>query len=182
MRPFEILTFVTLLFSLITLFLRKRYRWFVYVPGCIFFVVLCQVVFEGVRWQMIPIYAFASILFLINLIRVFIAKRELPERLSLLKRILKISVILITFLLLILTLIPPLAVPMFKIPHPSGKFGVGSSILFFRDTTLALMNFPRRKTDSGNCPSVYGIQHHLEIGVKECLICIPMKPDILLFI
>ena len=135
MRPFEILTFVTLLFSLITLFLRKRYRWFVYVPGCIFFVVLCHVVFEGVRWQMIPIYAFATILFLITLIKIFIAKRELTERLSLLKRILKISGILITFLLLILTLIPPLAIPMFKIPHPSGKFGVGSSILFFRDTT-----------------------------------------------
>lgn len=135
MRSFEILIFITLLFSLITLFIRKRSRWFVYVPGFIFFVVLCQVVFEGVRWQMVPIYAFASILFLITLIKIFISKREQPERQSLLKRILKKSVIVITFLLLILTLIPPLAIPMFKIPHPSGEFAVGSSILFFRDTT-----------------------------------------------
>ncbi|MFC2089338.1 alpha/beta hydrolase family protein [Bacteroidota bacterium] len=51
------------------------------------------------------------------------------------KRRLKTSGILITFLLLILTLIPPLGLPMFKIPHPSGEFKVGSSILFFRDTT-----------------------------------------------
>ncbi|MCK5185596.1 MAG: hypothetical protein KAR43_00600 [Deltaproteobacteria bacterium] len=136
MRPFEILTFATLLFSLIALLIiRKGLRWFVYLPGFILVLVLCHVVFEGVRWQMVPIYAFASILFLITLIKIFIAKREQPERLSLLKRILKTSGILITFLLLILTLIPPLAMPMFKIPHPSGKFKVGSSILFFSDTT-----------------------------------------------
>lgn len=135
MRPFEILTIVTLLFSLTTLFIRKGSRWFVYVPGLILFMVLCQVVFEGARWQMVPIYAFASILFLSTLTKIFIAKKEQPERLSFLKRTLKTSGIIIIFLLLILTLIPPLAVPMFKIPHPSGKFNVGSSILFFRDTT-----------------------------------------------
>ena len=61
MRPFEILTFVTLLFSLIALFIkRKKPRWVVYIPGFILIAVLCQVVFEGVRWQMIPMYAFAS--------------------------------------------------------------------------------------------------------------------------
>ena len=135
MRPFEILTFVTLLFSLIALLIkRKKPRWVVYIPGFILIAVLCQVVFEGVRWQMIPMYAFASVIFLITLLKIFITKREQPERLSLLKRILKVSGILIAFLLLILTLIPPLSVPMFRIPHPTGKFKVGSSILFFRDT------------------------------------------------
>lgn len=136
MRYLEILTFVTLLFSLIALlFLKKRSRWFVYVPGFTLFVVLCHVVFEGVRWQMIPAYGFTSIIFLISLKPIFGAKKEQSERPALLKSILKISGIIITFLLFTLTLIPPLAMPMFKIPHPSGKFGVGSSILFFRDTT-----------------------------------------------
>ena len=79
-------------------------------------------------------WGFASVIFLITLLKIFITKREQPERLSLLKRILKVSGILIAFLLLILTLIPPLSVPMFRIPHPTGKFKVGSSILFFRDT------------------------------------------------
>ena len=136
MRPFEILTSVTLLFALITLlFGRSRSRWSVYIPGFALFVGLCQVVIEGARWQMIPAYVFISILFLISLGQIFGPKKEQSRNPSILKSILRITVILIAFLLFFITLVPPLAVPMFKIPHPSGKFEVGSSILFFRDTT-----------------------------------------------
>lgn len=76
MRPFEILSFVTLLFSLIVLLIiRKGPRWFVYLPGFTLAVVLCHVVFEGVRWQMIPLYVFISLLFLISL-KQFIGKKK----------------------------------------------------------------------------------------------------------
>lgn len=136
MRPFEILTFAAVLFSLISLLITgKRFRLFVYLPGGIFLIVLCHVVFEGARWQMIPLYAVASVLFLVTLTRIFITGKERQERLPLLTRILKTTGILIAFLLLLLTLLPPLAMPMFKIPHPSGEYQVGSSILFFRDST-----------------------------------------------
>jgi len=136
MRPFEILTFIGLLFSLITLlFIGKRSRWFVYVPGLALFVALCHVVIEGVRWQMIPAYVLISILFLTSLKQIFGVRKDQTKHPSLLKRILRTTGIVVAFLLFIITLIPPLAMPMFKIPHPSGKFRVGSSILFFRDTT-----------------------------------------------
>ena len=136
MQPFEILTFVTLLFSLLGfLIIRNGPRWFVYLPGFTLVVVLCHFVFEGARWQMIPAYIFTSILFLICLKQIFGSRKDKSEQPSIFNRILRISGTVLTFLLFIITLIPPLAIPMFRIPHPSGKFEVGSSILFFRDTT-----------------------------------------------
>jgi predicted dienelactone hydrolase len=136
MRLFEILTFVTLLFSLIgLLIIRKGPRWFTYLPGFTLVIVLCHVVFEGVRWQMIPAYAFVSLLFLISLKQFIGTKKEQSKRPAIFTRILRISGIVITFILFVIILIPPLEVPMFRIPYPTGKFKVGSSILFFRDTT-----------------------------------------------
>jgi len=135
MRPLEILTFVTLLGSLIALLLiRKGPRWFNYLPGFTLVIVLCHVVFEGVRWQMIPAYVFISVFFLISLKQFIGTKKEQSERPSVFKRILRISGTVITFILFVIILILPLEVPMFRIPNPTGKFKVGSSILFFRDT------------------------------------------------
>jgi predicted dienelactone hydrolase len=135
MRPLEILTFATLLFSLTALLIiRKGPRWLVYIPGFILVVVLCHFVFEGGRWQMIPAYVFTSILFLVSLKQILGSKKEQTERPTTLKRVLRISGIVLVFILFIITLIWPLALPMFKLPHPTGKFKVGSSILFFRDT------------------------------------------------
>jgi predicted dienelactone hydrolase len=136
MRPFEILTFVTLLLALIgLLIIRKGPRWLVYLPGFTLVAVLCHFIFEGARWQMIPAYIFTSILFLISLKQIFGSRKEKSEQPSILKRILRISGTVITIILFVITLIPPLEVPMFRIPHPTGKFKVGSSILFFRDTS-----------------------------------------------
>ena len=84
---------------------------------------------------MIPAYLLVLILFLISLKRIFGAGEERSKKQSFLKRILRGTGIVVTFLLFIITLIPPLAIPMFKIPHPTGKFVVGSSILFFRDSS-----------------------------------------------
>jgi hypothetical protein len=135
MRPLEILTFVTLLVSLIALLLiRKGPRWLNYLPGFTLVIVLCHVVFEGVRWQMIPAYVFISVLFLISLKQIIGTKKEQTERPSVFKRILRISGTIITFILFVIILILPLEVPMFRIANPTGKFKVGSSILFFRDT------------------------------------------------
>jgi hypothetical protein len=136
MRPFEILIFITLLLLLITLFfVRKGPRWFFYAPGFPLLMVICHVIFEGVRWQMIPAYAFTAILFLIALKKVFTDKIERIKDLSPGKKILRLSAAFLTFLLLILTLIPPLALPVFKLPQPSGPLSVGSAMLYFIDTT-----------------------------------------------
>ena len=83
---------------------------------------------------MIPAYVFISVLFLISLKQFIGTKKEQSERPSVFKRILKISGTVITFILFVIILIPPLDMPMFRIPHPTGTFKVGSSILFFRDT------------------------------------------------
>jgi len=136
MRPFEVLIFITLLLSLVTLFfLKKGPRWFLYAPGLPLMMVICHVIFEGVRWQMIPAYAFSVILFLIALIKIFRDKTEIIKKLSIGKKILRLSAAFLTFLLLILTLIPPLASPVFKIPQPSGPLSIGSAMLYFNDTT-----------------------------------------------
>ena len=136
MRPFEILIFITILLSIISLlFIRRGSLWNSYSHGFLLFIVLCHVVFEGIRWQMIPAYVFAFILLLIALKQIFSNRKEQMERPTLLTRILKLCGVFFVFLLLILTLIPPLGLPVFKIPHPSGKFNIGSSIHYFRDTT-----------------------------------------------
>src|SRR4030066_216835 len=145
MRPFEILIFITLLLSLITLFfVRKGPRWVFYAPGFPLLMVLCHVIFEGVRWQMIPAYSFSAILFLIALIKVFRDKKERIKDLSPGKKILRLSAAFFTFLLLILTLIPPLVLPVFKLPKPSGPLSVGSTMLYFIDTTRPDMYSPEK--------------------------------------
>ena len=136
MRFFEILILLNLLYSLVFLFFLKKNRRLLIVSSCLLLIILlCHAVFEGTRWQMVPAYMFTVILFLITLGRIFRTGPGKTGRSSPARRIMKMAGIFFTFLLLILTLVPPIALPVFKLPEPSGPLAVGSTTMFFRDTT-----------------------------------------------
>ena len=136
MRLFEILILITLLLSLINLFfLKKRSGWIHFQYGIMVLIVLCHILLEGTRWQMLPVYVFTGIIFIISMNIAFRYYNKRIRRDSLIKRILRFSGIFVTFLLLIFVSILPILFPVFKLPKPSGPFAVGTTTLFLRDTT-----------------------------------------------
>jgi len=84
---------------------------------------------------MIPAYLFTVILFLISLGKIFRTEPGKTDRSSPARRGMRMAGIFLTFLLLILTSVPPVALPVFILPEPSGPLAVGSTTMFFRDTT-----------------------------------------------
>lgn len=135
MRLFEILILITLLLSLINLFFLKiRSGWIHFQYGIMVLIVLCHILFEGTRWQMLPVYVFTGIIFIISMNIAFRDYNKRIRRDSLIKRILRFSGIFVTFLLLIFVSILPILIPVFKLPKPSGPFAVGTTTLFLRDT------------------------------------------------
>jgi len=135
MRLFEILILITLLLSLINLFfLKKRSGLIHFQYGIMVLIVLCHILFEGTRWQMLPLYVFTAIIFIISIISAFRDYNKRIRKASWIKRILRFSGIFVTFLLLIYVSIPPILIPVFKLPKPSGSFAVGTTTLFFTDT------------------------------------------------
>lgn len=136
MRFFEILILLNLLYSLVFLFfLKQSRRLFILSSILLLIFFLCHLIFEGLRWQMQPAYLFSVILLLITVGRVFRSRNIDLGRISPVRRVMRVAGIFVTFLLLILASVPPIAMPVFKLPEPSGPLAVGSTTLFCRDTT-----------------------------------------------
>ncbi len=135
MRLFEILILIALLLSLMNLFfLKKRLGWIHIQYGIMVLIVLCHILFEGTRWQMLPIYVFAGFIFIISIIIAFSDSNKQIRKDSLIKKILRFSGIFVILLLLIFVSILPNVIPVFKLPKPSGPFAVGTTTFFFNDT------------------------------------------------
>ena len=136
MRILEILILVSLLCTIVILYFAKKDRRSLIFSSIITAtVLLCHLFFEGSRWQMVPAYLFAAILFPISLGIIFRRVRREPGSSSLAKRLLRATGILFTFLLLLLISIPPILLPVFKLPEPTGPNAIGSTTMFFRDSS-----------------------------------------------
>jgi hypothetical protein len=68
MRPLEIAIVILVLASLAEPLIRwhTKPRWFAFVPSALLLVVVAQILMEGYRWQMVPLYIFACILFVLT--------------------------------------------------------------------------------------------------------------------
>ena len=137
MRPFEIaihLSLATVLFGFL-LFPHHRTRWINYLPILALFLVAIHLATEGYRWQMIPAYAVAGVLFLFSLRQLGggVASRGVTSRLNSQKWVGVACVAGLLLLSLSATLGTILPVP--ALPAPNGPYPVGTTIYHFVDET-----------------------------------------------
>jgi len=57
---------------------EKRPSWTNYLPGAVILLILIHLVMEGYRWQMVPTYALAILLFVLSLLRLLKKKSASP--------------------------------------------------------------------------------------------------------
>ncbi len=136
MRLFEILTLTSLLLTLVSFFVpsHKRPRWSGFLPTLPVLFVLAHLAVEGYRWQMVPTYGLAAVLFTATL-RSLLLGREGPSPVASRKRkVLKHTGIVLGLLVLITAAIPPVLFPVFTLPAPTGPHAIGTTHFVFIDT------------------------------------------------
>ncbi len=109
----------------LTLLLRLLYpkRWNIPLPAL---GLILHLLFEGYRWQMLPLYAFTALGALISIGELNPAHAKSPTARG--------WKTLIAILILIVCVAPPALFPIPKIPAPSGPFAVGTTSLHLTDT------------------------------------------------
>lgn len=125
MRIFEILTLGLLFLSLAAHFLPvgKRPSWTTYLPGISLLFILIHFVVEGYRWQMVPAYALAILLFALSLPSLFDKKTASPVGRS--RNIVNGIGTALGFVALVIAAVLPALVPVFQLPEPQGPYAVG---------------------------------------------------------
>jgi predicted dienelactone hydrolase len=135
MRTFEIAIAVLVVLRLAAaLFGLRLPQWAKWIWGLALSVTLAlQLILEGYRWQMLPLYVLAVGVFLLTLLP---SKRE-P------RRTVQIAGALLGLLLCILAVCLPVLLPVPRIPKPGGAYAVGTR-------TLELIDASRNELYSGN--------------------------------
>jgi hypothetical protein len=135
MRTFEILLLLILSLFVFSIFVKveKKNRWFHLLPGFSLFIVLIHIFVEGQRWQMLPIYLYSVLLFAftfknIKFVQNSSDKSKIKDRLWL-----RVVIGVLNILLLIIISMPPVLVPVFKLPIPTGPYDVGIKYDYFID-------------------------------------------------
>ena len=134
MRPLEVLIVLLNLIALLLVYLPARFqqRWLRYWPAALVVITLAQLLLEQYRWQMVPAYLMAAVLFL----------RTLP---SLLRNSgLPAARGAGAFIAggcagvgWLITLALPLLLPVPRVPPPPGPYAVGSVVYDWTDRTRA---------------------------------------------
>ena len=133
MRTFEILILATLFLALAARILKteKRPVWINYLPGAAILFTLIHLVVEGYRWQMVPAYFLAAVLFFLELPRLLGKPTNSPTRRS--RKVLNgIGLGLGSAIFVIASALPGLF-PVFQLPKPSGEYTVGTTSFAFTD-------------------------------------------------
>lgn len=138
MRLLELLSVSTNLFFLAMLFFRRNMNMplSVICSTVSLIIVFMQIIFEGYRWQMVPDYIITLGLILyavIRLVRGSHTSRNTAARGKNKLRILGKSLLL--GLSCLITLVPPLALPVFRFEAPTGSYPVGTVQYHWNDTT-----------------------------------------------
>ncbi len=135
MRTFEILSLLILYLFVFSIFVKveKRNRWFHLLPGLSLIIILIHLFFEGQRWQMLPIYLYAVVLFVFTFRNIKHFQKTRSK--SKIKDRLRFRVLfgILSILLLIVISMPPMLVPVFKLPIPTGPYDVGIKYDYFVD-------------------------------------------------
>jgi pimeloyl-ACP methyl ester carboxylesterase len=127
MRPVEVLLSITnlLTFSLLTLPLPRSVLLIRYLAPIVLLIAMIQVLVEGWRWQMIPAYTLAGLFFLIWLLQ-NIVPLNVPVGQILNNRVAIGLAIVLSLLGLVVSIALPIVLPVFRFPHPSGPYEIGT--------------------------------------------------------
>jgi len=125
MRFFEILTLGTLFLALGARFwpAEKRPSWVNCSTGAAILLILVHLLIEGYRWQMVPAYILAGLLFVLSVPRLLGAKAASPVGRGR-KTVNGIGTAL-GFVALVIAALLPALVPVFQLPEPQGPYAVG---------------------------------------------------------
>jgi predicted dienelactone hydrolase len=123
MRPLEtLLSLANLLAFLVLALLRLRaVPWVRHLAPIALAIAVAQVLVEGPRWQMVPAYALAGLFFLIWLLQ-NIAPAGEPAGHGRTNRF----AVGLGVLGLAISIVLPIMLPVFRFPHPSGPYGIGT--------------------------------------------------------
>ncbi len=133
MRIFEILTLVTLFLTLIVRFwqVEKRLFWTNYLPVAATLFILIHLVTEHYRWQMVPAYILAILLFLSSLQRLFGKSAVSPTRRV--RKIVNGSGLTLGSVIFVIAATLPVLFPVFQMPEPTGPYAIGTTSFVFTD-------------------------------------------------
>jgi predicted dienelactone hydrolase len=115
MRPFEIL--IPILLALPVIWRRPRPFWIRMLPVVTFLVLVIHLIFEGYRWQMIPLYTLTLLQMMLSFFGVE------PRRMG----------SFVTLILLAVSTALPFLLPVPSIPASSGPYQVGTRIYELTD-------------------------------------------------
>ncbi|TFH44571.1 MAG: hypothetical protein E4G94_03465 [ANME-2 cluster archaeon] len=135
MRIFEIILLLILYLFVFSILVKveKKNRWFHLLPGFSLIIILIHLFVEGQRWQMLPIYLYAVLLFAftfknLKLVHKQRDKSKIKDRLWS-----RVVIGILNIILLIIISMPPLLVPVFNLPTPTGPYNVGIKYDYFID-------------------------------------------------
>jgi predicted dienelactone hydrolase len=137
MRPLEALLIFSLGVSVISLFVEasRRNRWLHLLPAFSLAIVGIHLIIEGYRWQMVPAYVLAWLLFLFTLRNIPYAIRPWLAWQSTDHRIMRIIGASAGSLLFLDILFLQWFVPLFELPQPTGPYTVGTRYFYAVDTS-----------------------------------------------
>jgi predicted dienelactone hydrolase len=127
MRPIETLLLLAnlLTFFVLAIPLLRAVRWTGYLALITLLVAGVQVLVEGPRWQMFPAYMLTGLFFLIWLVQ-NIAPVGMPAEYSWTKRLVSGLVVGLGVLGLAISIVLPFVFPVFRFPHPTGPYPIGT--------------------------------------------------------
>ncbi|HUU05839.1 MAG TPA: hypothetical protein VMZ49_08190 [Patescibacteria group bacterium] len=136
MRLFEWLTLLVLALFVLSIFVKasKRFRCFHLLPAVALVLILVHALAEGIRWQMWPVYFYALGLFLATAKNIKYAAKSSERAGNTDRKWLRLTGGTIAFLLLVAIALPPLLIPVFNLPDPSGPYPVGTLFDCFQNT------------------------------------------------
>ena len=150
MRTLELITAILLFFSVIRFLFPSRPRWLDFLPVATVLSAILQILVEGYRWQMVPIYSMALILFLFSF--------KIPEQFigNLLKKTWQKSIVwLLAVILLIAAFSLPILLPIPRLPEASGPYQVGTfSFMLTDDSRHELYSGLNSDTSEDNGPGM----------------------------
>lgn len=138
MRALEILIMIVLAGTIFCLFVQaaKRKKWMHALPALSFALVLLHFVLDGYRWQLLPLYLLAVVLFAAsfqNFSNLLKGEEEgIPVRD---RKGLRITGAAFAILILLTAGLIDHIFPMLRLPEPSGAYMVGTTALYMNDTS-----------------------------------------------
>ena len=135
MRPIEILLSLA---NLLTFFASVvpclgAGRWKRHSAPIALLVAVAQATTEGPRWQMIPAYTLAGLIFLVWLLRNNVPSHRLVEHMEI-NRLAVGPAAVLSALVVVASIALPMGLPVFRFPHPGGPHKIGTLTYHWVDT------------------------------------------------